>query len=47
MALGECWIKAVFFFNEVVFFYQVKETGAHLHVFGEESVERKRLKEQG
>ena len=46
MALGDSWIKAVFIFNEVVFFSQVKEIGAHLNVFGEEPVERKRLKGQ-
>lgn len=44
MALGDSWIKAVFIFNEVVFFSQVKETGAHLNVFwrgasGEEKAE--------
>ena len=44
MALGDSWIKAVFIFNEVVFFSQVRETGAHLNVFwrgasGEEKAE--------
>lgn len=47
MALGESWIRAVFIFNEVVFFSQVKETGAHLNVFRGEPVKRKRLKGQG
>ena len=45
--LGSIGLKLFSFFNEVVFFSQVKETGAHLNVFGEESVERKRLKGQG
>lgn len=45
--LGRVGLKPVFIFNEVVFFSQVKETGAHLNVFGEEPVKRKRLKGQG